>query len=95
MGTVLSCVIVLDGAGSGIDVIYGSKEKNVSGICTTGSTHLFTLAIRPIFVLAVVVKPHLHPRGRGHWTTLGVVIVPAIVDDRGAGISPGIDKRQR
>ena len=89
------CVVVLDGTGSGIDIIYSSKEKNVSGICTMGSTHLFTLAIRPIFVLAVVVKPRLHPHGRGHWTTLGVVIVPAIVDDRGAGISPGVNKHQR
>ena len=99
---VLLCIVVLDGAGSGIDVIHGSKEKMLV-VLHDGEYSPLHLAIRPIpilvHILVVIVVdhpcPHLRPRSCGPtsssftWTTLGVVVVPAIVDDRGAGISPG------
>ena len=79
------------------------REKMLVVFARRGVLTSSPLAIRPVFVpspsllslslswsthvLEVVVCPHLHPRGRGRWTTLGV---SAIVDDnRGAGISPG------
>ena len=79
------------------------REKMLVVFARRGVLTSSPLAIRPVFVpspsllslslswsthvLEVVVRPCLHPRGRGRWTTLGV---SAIVDDnRGAGISPG------
>ena len=106
LGMVLLCVVVLDGAGSGIDVIHGSKERMLVVLHDREYSPLH-LTIRPIpvlvHILVVIVvdhprphlRPHLRPRSCGPtsssstWTTLGVVVVPAIIDDRGAGISPG------